>query len=80
MTNEEAMKALELLLTAHLEGYETILDDNDVKALDLAISALEIIKDLADMDYVHNFQREAPWVVDFCHKVTDIQRRAKEET
>ena len=83
MTNEEAIKVISEIEASEIQEDQTIYlkygnADDLFSALDFAISALKITKDLADMDYVHNFQREAPWVVEFCHKVTNIQRRAKE--
>lgn len=41
-------------------------------------AAVAIVKELADMDYCHNFQREAWWIVDYIYAVTEIQRKCKE--
>ena len=43
---------------------------------DLA-TAVAIARDLARADYPHNFQREYSWIVDYCYKMTGIQRQAK---
>lgn len=42
------------------------------------LRALEVMNDLAKADYPHNFQRENRWVVDYCYKMTAIQKKAKE--
>lgn len=41
MTNEEAIKTLENLLEAYCEGLDTFLEDEDIKAIDMACAALE---------------------------------------
>lgn len=44
---------------------------------DILIDALKIVECLGFHDYLHNFQREAPWVVNYCYEMTNIQSMAK---
>lgn len=41
MSIEEAIRTCEELLRAYCEGFETILEDEDIKAIDMACAALE---------------------------------------
>lgn len=36
----------------------------------------ELINELLDLGYPHNFQHEAPWVVDYLYKLTEIIKKA----
>ena len=50
---------------------------------DMAEDALELIKEqsaiidaLLKVGYPHNFQREAPWIVNYMLNITDVVRKA----
>lgn len=38
----------------------------------------KVLYDLCELGYPHNFQHEAPWVVDYLYKLTAIIKRAYE--
>lgn len=51
---------------------------NDKPRVDEAIASYEIVKKLVELGYPHNFQGEAPWVADYCYKISKIISEALE--
>ena len=51
---------------------------NDKPTVNEAIASYEIVKRLVKLGYPHNFQHEAPWVVDYCNKISKIISEAFE--
>lgn len=51
---------------------------NDKPRVDEAIASYEIVKKLVELGYPHNFQGEAPWVADYCYKISNIISEALE--
>lgn len=51
---------------------------NDKPTIEEAIASYEIIKHLVKLGYPNNFQRESPWVVDYCNKLGTIISEAFE--
>ena len=57
--------------------------EKDSCVSDMAEDALELIKEqsaiidaLVKVGYPHNFQREAPWIVNYMLNITDVVRKA----
>ena len=51
-------------------------DDLKTEALALLKEQDELLQQLTDLGYPHNFQHEAPWVVDYLYKLTEIIKKA----
>lgn len=49
-------------------------------ALTLLEKQNEVIVDLLNVGYPHNFQREEPWIVRYMYEITDVVRKAYELT
>lgn len=49
---------------------------NDKPTIEESIKSYEIVKELVNLGFPHNFQLESSWVVDYCYKASDIIRKA----
>ena len=52
------------------------LQEGVADALALLKEQEGIINELLDLGYPHNFQHEAPWVVDYLYELTEIIKKA----
>lgn len=73
----ETYKVLEIV-TPH---FNQIMDyEGMIQGCKDAIALLkeqeELINELLDLGYPHNFQHEAPWVVDYLYALTEIIKKA----
>lgn len=85
---EKVIKALEfctnqrIVDTCYGECPYAVADD-EYKCLEMKLDALallkeqdELINELLNLGYPHNFQHEAPWVVDYLYSLTEIIKKA----
>lgn len=47
-----------------------------IDALELLKEQGNLIDELLELGYPHNFQHEAPWVVDYLYSLTEIIKKA----
>ena len=72
MDREKVIKDLEFCVNGHFKVELSLA----TKILALLKEQEELINELLDLGYPHNFQHEAPWVVDYLYSLTEIIRKA----
>lgn len=60
----------------NLNEDDKITYDACVGAISLLKEQEKLINELLELGYPHNFQHEAPWVVDYLYSLTEIIKKA----